>query len=96
MTDLRHRYPHRLWLLLADFGTSETLHEPAAHDPSISWDAAVDTYADWRAQGWDCWVIGLDLTTDTICDHTAEAHDHLRARLKNRGYELPDWMEDAA
>ena len=96
MTDLRRRYPHRLWLPLADTRSPATLHEPATHDPTTSWDAAVDTYAEWRAQGWECWVIGLDLTTGTICDHTAEARDHLRARLETRGQDLPEWMEDAA
>jgi len=96
MTDLARRYPHRLFVPLADTRSPATMHEPAAWDPTTSFDDAVDRYSEWRDQGWQCWVIALDLPTGTVMDHTAEAHDHLRARLETRGQDLPAWMEDAA
>ena len=96
MTTPGTRYPNRIWLVIADTRNPAGPGDPAAWDPTSDWESAIDKYAEGGARGWECWVLGLDLATDTICDRTAEAHADLRLRLRLRGDEMPAWMGEAA
>lgn len=63
-----------------------------ACDPTQTFDAAVDAYAEAREDGYPAEVFLIDLDKGTAIKHTDRANRRVIKRCRDRGQELPEWL----
>jgi hypothetical protein len=76
------------------FTTFVALVDGLAHacDPTASFDAAVDAYAEARDDNYPAEVFLIDLDKGTATKHTDRANRRVIKRCRDRGQELPEWL----